>query len=60
MKREREKVRVLEEELQEREGEAGALKRLQKKYNSLTASCSETVEQCLEEFFEDVLVARAG
>jgi hypothetical protein len=47
LKREREKVRLLEQELQERENEAGTLKRVQKKYNSLTAACSETVEQCL-------------
>lgn len=35
LKREREKVRVLEEELEERHEGANALKKLQKKYNSM-------------------------
>ncbi len=51
---------MLEQELQEKEGETVALKRLQKKYNSLTATCGEVFEQGLDEFFEDVLKQRLG
>jgi hypothetical protein len=46
--------------LQEKEGETVALKRLQKKYNTLTTTCSEVIEQGLDEFFEDVLKKRLG
>jgi arginine deiminase len=47
LKRERDKVKVLEEQLEERQDGASAFKKLQKKYNTIAETYTDVVELCL-------------
>ena len=60
IRKERDKIKLLEQELEEKEEESIALKRLQKKFKNLSNEYNDRMEDMLEQFMQQVVESRFG